>query len=99
MRINHAQRCSVSCVAGYHVAVGGIKLMTKVEHNRERANTGIAFVRFVSAGEAARAATQLHRRMMGPRYIECIYPLQVDAGQACTSIGAYFLVFYGPRLI
>lgn len=88
-------------VAGYHVAENGIKLMTKVEHNRERANTGIAFVRFVSADEACRATAQLHRRMMGSRYIECIYPLQrhVAPGQQQPA-GPQIAMYAGsPRAV
>lgn len=69
---------------GYEVAEGGVKLMTKAERTGDRVNTGIAFVRFRESEEAQRAATQLHRKMMGSRYIECIYPIQASfAGDPC----------------
>lgn len=67
------------------MAEGGIKLMTKAERTGDRVNTGIAFVRFREPEEAQRAATQLHRKMMGSRYIECIYPIQASsAGDHCS---------------
>lgn len=46
--------------------------MTKSDRGGERVNTGIAFVRFRDAEEAAVAAAAQHRKMMGNRYIECI---------------------------
>ena len=59
-------------VADFKLADDGVKLMTKSDRSGERVNTGIAFVRFKDADEAAVAAAAQHRKMMGNRYIECI---------------------------
>jgi hypothetical protein len=58
--------------ADFKLADDGVKLMTKSDRSGERVNTGIAFVRFRDAEEAAVAAAAQHRKMMGNRYIECI---------------------------
>ena len=58
--------------ADFKLADDGVKLMTKADRSGERVNTGIAFVRFQDANEAALAAAAQHRKMMGNRYIECI---------------------------
>lgn len=34
--------------------------------------TGVAYVRFLSPGEAERARKERHRQQMGSRYIECL---------------------------
>lgn len=59
-------------VTDFTLADDGVKLMTKADRAGERVNTGIAFVRFKDADEAALAAAAQHRKMMGNRYIECI---------------------------
>lgn len=72
-----AEACRLQMPAGTHpadfkLADDGVKLMTKADRSGERVNTGIAFVRFKDADEAALAAAAQHRKMMGTRYIECI---------------------------
>ena len=74
--------------AGFKLADDGVKLMTKSDRSGERVNTGIAFVRFKDADEAAVAAAAQHRKMMGNRYIECI-PYTAPTVCTCKAVSPH----------